>query len=112
MENNLVKRLSKAKDEINKVFDSDDAELMGKLAKRFQALHLDCYKLWADTDDFDDNCKEYHYAEYLRLLIMLYFEQLFDYGGSTEELYEECQAEMWKAGLIPNKVTGKYIDEE
>lgn len=28
MENNLVKRLSKAKDEINKLFDSDDAGLI------------------------------------------------------------------------------------
>jgi len=110
MDNTLFIRLSKAKEEINKAFEDDNAEAMGKLAKRIQPLHLDCYTLWADKD-FEDDCKEYHYAEHLRLLIMLYFEHLFDYGGSTEGLYEECQVEMWKAGLEKNRITGKYIDE-
>lgn len=104
----LIERLNKAKVAINKAFDSENSELMGKLAKLIQPLHQECYELWIQTDD---NCKEYHYAEYLKSLILLHFEQLYDYGGGTEGLYTYCQVEMWKAGLSPNRITGEFIEE-
>lgn len=49
----------------------------------------------------------YHHAEYLKILIMLHFETIFDRGGSTEGLYEECKGEAWLADLTLNPVTGE-----
>ena len=105
----LIQRLNAARIAIEKVEKADDPELMGKMAKKFQSLHAECYSLWVDNN-FADDCKEFHYAQFLKYSIILYFALMFDYGGESYELAEMIGVESWKAGLSRNKITGKMID--
>lgn len=96
----LMQRLDKAREPIEKAYEEENSAEMGKLAKKIQDLYFECYNL-------DDDSKERHYAEYLKLMVMLHFEFLYDAGGDTEGTYEACQYEAYMAGFGKNRLTGE-----
>ncbi|MBC2581748.1 hypothetical protein [Clostridium sp. DJ247] len=91
----MIDRLSKAREEVEKAFNNDKADDMGKMAKRFKNLYFQCIQSGEET-------KEYHYAEYIKKVIMLYFENILNAYGDAEALYEECEYEAQLAGITPN----------
>lgn len=97
----LMQRLDRAREAIQKAYDEENSREMGRLAKLIQDLYFECYNL------DDDDCKERHYAEYLKLMIMLHFEFLFDGGGDTEGTYEACAYEAYMAGFGKHRLTGE-----
>lgn len=88
----LLERLDKAKIEIEKSYKANDSKSIGELAGRFKDLYVECYNL-------EDESRERHYAEYLKLMILLHFTMLFDGGGDSAGLYDSCSAEAYKARL-------------
>lgn len=100
----LIKRLDKARTRIEKSYKEGDYVDLAKCCNNFKGLYNECIKLGSKS-------KEYHYAEYLKLLMLHYFNSMFDTIGESYELYEQSQTSKWKAGLIANKYSGKYINE-
>lgn len=91
----MLERLNKAKEVVEKAFNDDKADDMGKMAKRFKSLYFDALQKGEDST-------EYHYAEYIKKVIMLYFENILNGYGDAETLYEECEYEAQLAGIEPN----------
>lgn len=91
----MINRLSKAREQVEKAFNEDKAEDMGKMAKRFKNLYFECLQQGEDS-------KEYHYAEYIKKVIMLYFENILNGYGDAEALYEECEYEAQLAEIDIN----------
>lgn len=91
----MIDRLSKAREEVEKAFNSDKADDMGKMAKRFKKLYFESIQLGEET-------REYHYAEYIKKVILLYFENILNGYGDAEALFEECEYEAQLAGIEPN----------
>lgn len=101
----LIERLDRARARIEKSYKEKDHVDIAKCCKNLELLYKECYDLGPQT-------KEYHYAEYLRLLMMHFYSSIFDMTGEANEIYEDSQTEKWKAGLIANKYSGKFIDEK
>lgn len=91
----MIQRLNKAKEEVEKAFNSDKADEVGKMAKRFKKLYFECIAMGEES-------REYHYGEYIKKVIMLYFENILNGYGDAEALYEECTYEAELAGIEPN----------
>lgn len=91
----MIDRLSKAREEVEKAFNNDRAEDMGKMAKRFKNLYFEAIQKGEET-------REFHYAEYIKKVIMLYFENILNGYGDAENLYDECEYEAQLAGITPN----------
>ncbi|MBV7275187.1 hypothetical protein JMF89_05375 [Clostridiaceae bacterium UIB06] len=91
----MIDRLNKAREEVEKAFNEDKAENMGKMAKRFKNLYFESLQKGEES-------REFHYAEYIKKVIMLYFENILNGYGDAETLYEECEYEAQLAGIEPN----------
>jgi hypothetical protein len=91
----MIDRLEKAKEGVEKAFNNDKADDMGKMAKRFKNLYFECIQKGEGT-------KEYHYAECIKKVIMLYFENILNGYGDAETLSEECEYEAQLAGINLN----------
>lgn len=91
----MLERLNKAKEEVEKAFNNDKPEDMGKMAKRFKKLYFECLEK-------GEEAREYHYGEYIKKVIMLYFENILNGYGDAEALYEECEYEAQLAGIEVN----------
>lgn len=101
----LLERLEKAEKVITNSCNSGDYMTVAKCCKKFQELYAECSTLGEGT-------KEYHYAQYLKYLLLSFYANNLDFDGDSRDIYERSQTEMWKAGLRANKHTGKYIHEE
>lgn len=101
----LLKRLERAEKIIKSFYEAEDYVSIAKCCKNFQDLYTECTVLGAGT-------KEYHYAQYLKYLLLSFFANSLDFNGDSYDIYERSQTEMWKAGLRANKHTGRYIQEE
>ncbi|WP_411682486.1 hypothetical protein [Clostridium thailandense] len=91
----MIDRLNKAREEVEKAFNEDKAENMGKMAKRFKNLYFESLQKGEES-------REFHYAEYIKKVIMLYFENILNGYGDAETLYEECEYEAQLAGIEPH----------
>lgn len=91
----MIDRLNKAKEVAEQAFNNDKADEMGKVAKRFKNLYFESIEKGEET-------REYHYAEYIKKIIILYFESILNGYGDAEALYEECKYEAQLAGISSN----------
>lgn len=92
-----LNRLNKARILIEKAYKEKDYESLGKLAKRLQPLHMECYKLWQEGSFEEDPL--YSYAEYLKYLIYLSFQGLYQYNSKPAGLIDICRKEALAAGI-------------
>lgn len=95
----MVDRLSRAKEVVEQAFNNDKADEMGKMAKRFKNLYFEAIEKGEES-------KEYHYAEYIKKVIILYFENILNGYGDAEALYEECEYEAQLAEISCNIMFG------
>lgn len=91
----MIDRLDRAREEVEKAFNNDKPEDMGKMAKRFKNLYFEAIQKGEES-------REFHYAEYIKKVIMLYFENILNGYGDAETLFEECEYEAHLAEITPN----------
>lgn len=97
----MLDRLNKAKEEVEKAFNNDKAEDMAKMAKRFKNLYFQSLEKGQES-------REYHFAEYIKKAIILYFESILDGQCDAEMLYDECAYEAQLAGIESNITIYKH----
>lgn len=98
----LMERLNAAKERVDRAINDENLNDLATCLKKLGKIYAECHSLGPEK-------QEYHYAEHIKLSIYGCLFAELDLEGDFLELKQRADAELWKAGLRPNKFTNRYI---